>query len=210
MKSHYQKLLQTIFHKGECTEEGRIAMVELSQLGENALDALLNDEQIDTKSELHPRVYWETYYSTIYLFAKEDIDLIISRFEEGQIGWYTAYTCFEMTRCKQAENFLIEGANAAEAMQREHAIKALAKIGGDQAEAIFFKALCDRSIDVKGAALSAFSQNQMYDRIDALPQIDRILKNKIIIKHRQGIIKRAERLKNRILANKTMKDSGKN
>jgi hypothetical protein len=188
----YEKIIATIYRYGGYRNEGQHAINALVEGGEPALDAFLVAREQPPESDIHGRDLAETINDVIGQFSKAIPDVVLDRFESGELDEFETYWALGSGSGDRSIDVLISGLKSKEKFCRWAAAESLIRRKSIRATPALLEALKDRSSDVKFAVVSTMQKRKQLRRPEAIAALKRIVASKSVQKHSPGLHKTAE------------------
>ena len=188
----YSDLIAAIYRHGCYQAEGRKAIRSLVDGGEPALSAFLTARQHPPESEIHSRDLAETLVEVIGRFAKDIPDVVLDRFEAGDLDEFETYWAFGIGSGERSIDILIAGLKSKHKFCRWAAAESLIQRKSKRATPALIEALKDRTPDVKFAVVQTMQKRKELRRREAVPALQRIVASKSLRQYSPGLHKAAE------------------
>lgn len=143
-------------------------------------------------SEIHSRDLAETLIEVIGRFAKIIPDVVLDRFEAGDLGEFETYWALGSGSGERSIDVLIAGLTSKDKFCRWAAAESLIQRKSKRATPALIEALKDRSPDVKFAVVQTMQKRKELRRPEALPALQKIVASKSIRQHSPGLHKAAD------------------
>ena len=187
----YTEFIARIYRYGGYRSEGQHAISALVESGEPAFDAFLVAREQPPESDIHGRDLAETMIDVIGQFSKSIPDVVLDRFESGELDEFETYWALGSGSGDRSIDVLINGLKSKEKFCRWAAAESLIRRKSRRATPALLDALKDRSSDVKFAVVSTMQKWKQLRRPEAIPALKRIIASKAILKHSPGLHKAA-------------------
>lgn len=188
----YSQLIAAIYQDGCSRAEGRRAIKSLVKGGKSAFDAFLVARRQPPPSQMPSRDLYETVVEVIGRFAKDFPDVVIDRFDAGDLEEFETYWALGTGTGERSISLLIAGLKSKDKFCRWAAAESLIRRKSRRAIPALTDALRDRSAIVKLTVVLSMQKWQAMRRPEALPTLQRIAASEAIRQHSPGLRKAAE------------------
>lgn len=188
----FSHLITSIYQYGCYRPEGQEAITSLVNGGASAFMAYLTMRNAPPPSDVHSRDLAETNIEVIGRFSKVIPDVVLDRFEAGDLDEFETYWALGIGTGERSIDVLIAGLKSKDKFCRWFAAESLLQRRSKRAIPALIEALKDRSSYVKFAVVQTMQKRKDLRRPEALPALRRIVASKAIRQHSPGLHKSAE------------------
>jgi HEAT repeat protein len=138
-------------------------------------------------SELPSRDLAETIIEVIGRFSNDIPDVVLDRFEAGELGEFETYWALGIGTGQRSIDVLMAGLKSKDKYCRWAAAESLIQRKNRKAMPALMDALKDRSLDVKFAVVQAMQKRKDLRCPESLPALRRIVASNAVRKHSPGL-----------------------
>lgn len=197
-KNRIQSLIEIVYQKGMYVNEGQQAIDQLVQIGNPALDLMIESLDKPPNSDLHGRDLWDSIQATFNAFARTMPDRLIDALEDNSLGEHIVYWALGNATGDRSIDTLVRGLKDERPTMRWMAAESLIRRRSKRAVPALLDALRDRSSMVKSTVVFAMKSNKMYRKPEAILALERIVASKSMKQHSVGTWKTAQEVLEKI------------